>query len=266
MKKLLSLLTILFVLGTFAVQPYVAYASGVTFDSATAAQNFGAAATTLTWTHTVTGANPTLIVEFITLGGTNSVTSVTYNSVAMTQKIAVNDPANGDLGNSWLYAYVLPNAPTGAHSVVITSSVATNPAACSISYTGTDTTTQPDGSNSATATVTTTADTPVSITTSFSGTWGVAFGAEGRSFLAGTGATMRVVNSNNQSGCIDSTSAFASTGANHVNYQSNASGGQNATVVIVGVKPFLPTPVIPGDTYIFKGVNAILKNIKITFF
>lgn len=208
----------------------------VAFDNAVAAQNFGAPATTLTWSHTVTGSNPSLFVGFIVLGAVDVVTSVTYNSVALTRSVAVNDTANGDLGNSWLYMYVLPNCATGANNVVITASIPVNPAAVSASYTGTDTVTQPDGSNSNTATSTGTADTPVTVTTASAGSWGGMFGAEGRSFLGGTGSVLRVANSNNQSGWVDSNGAFASTGANTVNYTSNTTGGQNCTVVIAGVK------------------------------
>lgn len=255
MKKFLSALSILAVLVFFT--PIPAQATGVAFDAAEAADNFGTgASTSFTFNHTVTGSNPSLFVGFVINSTTDTVTAVTYNGVTMTRGVALHNTTGSFFGNEWMYMYVLPNAPTGTHAIIITTSNSVNTQAAAASYTGTDTTTQPDGANSFIATTLTTSDTAVPITTSSAGSWGVMFDAQSRSSLAGTGSVARATAGNSQAAIIDSNGAFVSTGSNSVNYKSNASLAAQADNVIVGIKAFAAAPSTPTPF-----INGLVQSI-----
>lgn len=129
MKKLLVLLPLLFLL------PYQTDAA-VALDTSgeiTALNNSGAA-------YTVTGANPTLVAYCRTDDSGDNLTTVKYNTVAMTQVQKTNYT-----GSQWIYGYVLYNPSTGSNTFAITN-VAGHSFDCAIeSFTGTDPT-QPDAS------------------------------------------------------------------------------------------------------------------------
>jgi len=128
-----------------------AYAA-IAFD---ASADAGVVGTPVQWNHTVTGSNPLLTVCFQTQNGYTA-TAVTYNSVAMT-KLYDDSTVNGGFGHK--YMYYLLNPSTGTNQVSITLSGSSGYTyAVSASYTGVDTTTQPD------ATTTITSNTGTSIT------------------------------------------------------------------------------------------------------
>lgn len=61
----------------------------IAFDAAST-KTSTIAASSFSWSHTCTGSNRLLVVGIVLSSSTNSVTSATYNSVAMTQRLAVN--------------------------------------------------------------------------------------------------------------------------------------------------------------------------------
>lgn len=78
---------------------------------------FVSGGTAVTWSHTVTGTNPVLIVEagiWQDAPGTGSITAASYNGTAMTLGVAVT--STGMRSEIW---YLL-NAPNGANTVSIT--------------------------------------------------------------------------------------------------------------------------------------------------
>lgn len=122
--------------------------------------------TSQTVSHTCTGSNLILVTGFITYraaGSANSVTGVTYNSVAMTQAGELTRNATSE----YQYIYYLVGPATGAHNIVVSTSNTLDAfGMSSASYTGASQTGQPDsyategpyGSGSITVTTTTVAD------------------------------------------------------------------------------------------------------------
>lgn len=209
------------------------------------------AAGSATFSHTIgAGVNITLWVAFFIAGNTtDQLSSVTYNGVAMTQVMTpVIDTGNGN-GPAVFYMYYMGNPPAGAHNIVITNSAPTTSFtnAAGVSYSGTNTSSQPDGTTNGTNTNPTTGAVTATITTATSGDWGLLFVALGRTPAANTGSTLRVM-VNAQVALFDSNGAFASTGSNSLAWSSTASGGGNATWIMAGIKAFT-APVVNSNFF-----------------
>lgn len=145
-----------------------------------------AATTSLTFSHTCTGANRILFVYAGNQQGTPSITGVTYNGVAMTF-IARTDSQSNERTELW---YLVAPA-TGANNVVISVSGSSKIAGGAISYTGAAQTGQPDSSNVSPSPTSGTSVT-VSTTVVASGCWLVGCGVTGNATIAaGTGMTQR---------------------------------------------------------------------------
>lgn len=99
----------------------------VAFDAASSTSS--AAATSLTFSHTCTGSDRALGVG-VTLNDT-AATTVTYNSVSMTQEVAVGT-------GSPVRLYELENPTTGANNVVVSIGVEVQVIAGAVSVTGAD--------------------------------------------------------------------------------------------------------------------------------
>jgi hypothetical protein len=110
------------------------------FDAAT---NGGhATGTSLTFSHTCTGANLILFIGIFGDAGGDKVTGVTYNGVAMT---LVKKILGGTGGSSRdCYVYLLVGPAVGAHNVVVSASSSITMGAVSASYSGAKQTGQPD--------------------------------------------------------------------------------------------------------------------------
>lgn len=135
----------------------------IAFDSAS---NSGAqtTATTYNWTHTCTGSSLILVVSIgqRTTAG-NTVSGVTFNTVALTQAVGHNNGSRR--GDIW---YLL-NPATGAHSIAVTLSAApTTSMAAAVSLTGVDQVTGLDATNTA---GTTSATPTVAVTTVADNCW-----------------------------------------------------------------------------------------------
>jgi hypothetical protein len=88
-----------------------------------------ASATSVTFSHTCTGSDLVLVVNVYVKA--DNISTVTYNSVAMTQVAAETS------GNPRVYTYVLVGPATGAHNVVATGGASTTViGASSVSFTG----------------------------------------------------------------------------------------------------------------------------------
>ena len=120
---------------------------------ATSTQTGGEAAfTTLSWSHTTSGDDRILYVE-VAFGPTTAetVSSITYNSVALTEVISEN---GGDNNRISIWRLIAP--ATGANTVLVTMSASTlRGCAAAISLTGVDQTTPDDTASAGTATDTT---------------------------------------------------------------------------------------------------------------
>jgi hypothetical protein len=115
----------------------------IAFDAATDGGNVNPG-TSLTFSHTCTGSNLILFVGFNgdNIGGADDVSSVTYNSVAMT--LANKQVGAGTGGDRNTYLYYLIGPATGAHNVVITCSSSHVIQGGAVSYTGVKQSSQPD--------------------------------------------------------------------------------------------------------------------------
>lgn len=111
----------------------------IAFDTSVA--QTGGAVSSLSWSHTCSGLNRILFV-YVSENSTVGITSVTYNSVAMTSIGNVN-------GSRRMALYYLVAPASGANTVAVTfASASSNIRCASVSYTGAKQTGQPDSSNS----------------------------------------------------------------------------------------------------------------------
>lgn len=143
MKKLIAITLAL----TFSFAPlaHAAIAFDVSADGGTSS-----GVTTLSWNHTVTGANTLLLACVWSFTSGDNVSTVTYNGTGMTQLTKRAGDASSEL---YLYYYI--GAPTGSHTITVTTIGTGQLFADSISYTGVSPYSFPDASGSGTAAGTT---------------------------------------------------------------------------------------------------------------
>lgn len=127
--------------------------AGITYD---AVSNSGIqTGSSTSWSHTCTGSNLFLAVDVAILNGSGySISSITYNSVAMT---LIGSKTSSGSGLFTIFCYGLINPATGSHTVAITLSSSTNWAAAAVSYAGVHQTTPTEGFNGDTSDNNTTA-------------------------------------------------------------------------------------------------------------
>lgn len=162
----------------------------IAFDAATDGGKVNPG-TSLTFSHTCTGSLGLLVVGFSgdNFGGADDVSSVTYNSVAMTLAAKITSATGGDRIS---YIYYLLGPATGAHNVVITCSSSHLIQGGAVSYTGVKASAQPDNTTTNfSSTVATSLTT--SLTTVNDNCWTVLLHGcyDGSSPTAGTGSTRR---------------------------------------------------------------------------
>jgi hypothetical protein len=112
----------------------------IAFDAKTGF-TFNSSASNITYSHTCTGSDEILWVG-VSIRSTRTVTSVTYNGVAMTQSGSTSGTAN--ILN---YLFYLTNPATGTNTVSVTQSAADTITSCSASFTGVNATGQPDATS-----------------------------------------------------------------------------------------------------------------------
>lgn len=178
----------------------------IAFDAVVNASFGGSATTTKTWTHTCTGTDRYLFVNVLVGTNTDLTTGVTYNGVSMTR-------LDGRTSDFYMTTYGLANPASGANSVVVTCSVATNIIPHSISYTGVNQTGQPEvlgrNNNTSSTSLTTT------LSTSTDNSWTMKFMRKntGGSATAGAGTTVRVNDTTYGLHCADSNGAITPAGS-----------------------------------------------------
>lgn len=130
----------------------------IAFDSTTTFDNGSGHATSFTYAHTCTGSNLTLISNgYMNEAGAPTVTSMTYNSVSMTNGVT------NIAGNQNVFLYYQATPSTGANNIIITPNKSCIASFGSISFTGTNA--SPKGATGTNAATSTTPSTSV-ITTS----------------------------------------------------------------------------------------------------
>lgn len=200
----------------------------IAFDTASIFQS--AVAASLTYSFTTSGANRALVVGAVTVAGT--VTSITYNGVAMTLPTSGHVALSGDAaGWDHAYFYYLLNPIVGANNVIITTAGGTSIGSFAASYTGVHQTGGFDSSNSTGPTAGITTISP-STTTVASSTWTIGwFRNDQANFAAGAGTTFRTAGS---IGIADS-SADLTPGINTLT--GTWVGAGNAAAIIISLAP-----------------------------
>ncbi len=222
----------------------------IAFDNAIHQSNSPSGAT-LTYSKTNTGSNLVLFVG-VFIDSAHTVSSVTYNSVAMTK---INTQAGFSGGVVELWGLVGP--ATGVNNVVITANNGTGLSmdSCAASYTGVAQTGLPDsqGTTSASGNVT---DTRTSVANNC---WHIAFMTNaGNNFSAGTGLTIRTGASNlilgDGNGAITPAGSNSITGNNTGTSKSN--GATFAPYTAVG-----PTNLKSLDTNVKANIKSYNTNV-----
>lgn len=191
----------------------------IQFDAATAGG--GVSGTTLTWSHTCSGANQILFAFFRGGDGEgDKITGVTYNSVAMTKlgtTVSIPTPSPEIMS-----AYYLFNPAQGAHNIVASLSSGFLVGA-SASYKNVLQTGIPDAVNTLTATSGTSKT--ISVTTVLNNCWTILWGREtqGLDNVGGAGATFRVYSVGADSAIFDSNGAITPAGSTSMTVTANTS-------------------------------------------
>lgn len=158
-------------------------------DATSKDTNFGEGVTSRTMAHTCTGTNLFLVSFGSVNSGSDIVSGVTYNGVAMTRSVRQLNNS----GTFTMYAYYLIAPATGANNIVWSLSSG-DIAVCGISLTGANQSAQPDvsgGSNSGGSSGTSYTNT---LTTVADNSWHLAAMRQtvGGGITAGSGTAVRV--------------------------------------------------------------------------
>lgn len=198
-----------------------------------------ASASSLTYAHTVTGANAVLVVGSWMFNSSATFSSCTYNGVSMTN--LVNRTTDGTGGDIRILG--LANPATGSNNVVITCSSSKQIFGNSVSYTGVDQTTPfPDTGTSGSSSGTSFS---ISITTTVDQSWVFAcVRSPSRVPTAGADTVVRQTNpiSGDAGWEIDS-NAGRSVGSNALNYSYSPS--QTSYWTMISIAPSVDATFVP---------------------
>lgn len=229
--------------------------AAIAFDNASQG-NSTSHPTSLTFSLAVgSGTNRILMVAFIVnRAGAPTISSVTYNGVAMT---ATSNSPNSTF--QFLYVYYLANPASGTNNVVITLNSSIEIHACAASYTGAAQTGIPDAvatqtagsGTSATLTATTIADN--------SWMFGIFRNDSAGNGSAGVGTIQRA-SMTGQASCDDSGAALTPPGSNSI--QETWTGSATNYSLGLSFAPFVaPIIVTPGMRFIINGTKAVITNV-----
>lgn len=203
---------------------YLATGSPIVFDSSSQGV-VSPGSSPLTISHTCTGNNLVLLVGVTC--ETDSITGVTYDSVAMTQLVKYVDGSTGNINA--MYGLLAPH--TGTHNIVVSWSGSHYVGAAGASYGGVKQTGLPDAyntaySNSSVASLT------ASVTSTVDNCWATAYiYGNTTSISQGTGGTLRQ-NVGNQRGLEDSNAPISPAGSYSIalNFSPNSTVVADATI------------------------------------
>jgi hypothetical protein len=203
----------------------------IAFDAAATSNATG---TSLTFSHTCTGANLILWVSVLVNSAPNDhtdyVTGITYNGVAMTRAAFIGGTGTN---NDPCFLYYLFAPATGAHNVVVSISGSKPIYAVSSSYTGAAQSGTPD---SATGEASLASSKTVAVTVSTANSWIISCCGDGQngSPTAGTGLGATRSSQTFESVTADS-NATVSAGSNSITW--NLTAGSYPTVCVAAFAP-----------------------------
>lgn len=175
---------------TFPAKPHIRNTiiqSGILFDTASNS-GYQAAASTYNWSHTCSGNSRYLVVGIAMLSLAQTVSGITYNSVAMTFLGAKNSVSGAARVELW--GLIAPTTGTNTIAVTLTGAIASAGSACS--FTGVHQTSPTEGFNSAQATNVGAADATVDVTTVADNDWVIdQVATDDTAITVGAGQTQR---------------------------------------------------------------------------
>lgn len=205
----------------------------ISFDNATDLGNNGSAASPYSHAYTVgSGSNRLLLACFTgdLVTGNDDITSVTYNSVAMTLvgKLTSNI-------NRFTYLYYLLNPASGSNTLTVNYGSTHYILLGAASYAGVGSTSQPDATF-ATNTVNPSTTLTTSITTATNNSWAMVCGYPPGTAVNGSNTTVRTKDGAfNTWGFWDTNAALTPSGSQSINVQQTSSN-----VLTSGVTAFHP--------------------------
>ena len=224
--------------------------AAIAFDVASEAKDNSGSVSSITYSHTITGSNPILVV--VSQAYSQTFSGATYNGTAMTLVSLARYSTSNVYGALW----IMQAPPTGANNVVVTlnGTTAGNKqfAIHSMSYTGAAQTGQPDSFGTNTAEGSSVTTFTVTTTVVNSNTWLVGGASEEAGDIAagsaGAGTTYRGAVQFNQWGA-DSNGTVA-TGARSLNWGRAGTGSANIEGIVVAICPVggCAPPVPPAAT------------------
>ncbi len=208
----------------------------IAFDTATDGGGVaGGSNTNITWSHTCNGSNRLLVVAVEVAGnsGSNLVSGVTYNSVALTKRSEQSSSSNGTNLSFWY----LINPATGSNTVSVTTfSAEVVLVGSSASYNGVKQTGFPDNFGDSTVTIPTTSVSNA-ITSAVDNCWHIGVGITSGVPSAGASTTKRVGNSIGNNVIIDNNGAITPAGSNTIILTSSVGNGDQQICGIT-IAPF----------------------------
>jgi hypothetical protein len=201
-------------------------------DSGSITSSTCASASSQTISVTVAGANETLIAYGYVEGG--KTLSAAYNGVSMT--VVKSEPMQYSPAHT-LYQFVLANASSGTHNLVLTNSGTTYMCGSAVAYTGTNTASPTYGVQSTHNASGNSSDASVNVTTTGTRDWVVgACRIDNGGTLSGTGAFSLITSWGDSANADLDTNASVAAGSHAVGCHSTGAGGtvEIATALAAG--------------------------------
>jgi len=203
-------------------------AAQIAIDATSNGGDNAGATSSLTWSHTTSGSNRFLVVGLTAdYVPSDLVTGCTYNAVSMTETSMM-----GVTADRYVHLFVLHAPATGAHDVVCSASGTTYLSGGAVSYTGVETSGQPEATNTGTCDACTSL--AVSVTTITASAWviGVAKATTGMGPIVPT--VTRVYESGNGLTLNDRDAAITPPGSTSI--EVGFSSG-NAAMIVASIAP-----------------------------
>lgn len=229
-------------MGTMGLQPY---RFAIALDFASGNQTNAAAGSNPALAHTCTGSNLVLnVAEVGDINATNTITGITYNSLAMTNVDAQRIPSD-----RWIVSYIQTGPSTGTNNIA--SSGNTFGGKNGVSYTGCSQTGQPDSHAISLTSVAVTITWSTTVVASSCWLWGAVYGdLTVPTATPGTGTVFRGTTAGSGAGAVDSNGTVG-TGSQSLQVNQNSSNA--AMVPIMSIKP--PGAVVVKSGFFFKMVS-----------
>lgn len=221
----------------------------IAFDAS--AKATAVTATSVTWSHTCTGDNRILFVA-VGVPTADTITGVTYNSVAMT---LIDKKQMG--ADRFFYLWYLVAPATGANNIVATSSNSQILRAASASYTGASQTGVPDAST--TNNVEGTLSITTSVTTVADNSWlvMVARNSGAEDITAGASTTLRTLIDPDTSEAIFDSNAAKTPAGSHSLVATKTATNRDWITVMASFAPPAPPVVAGGNPMFFSGAVTV---------